>query len=130
MIRRPPRSTLSSSSAASDVYKRQTHTRSHTPGPLPWLPGIPGPLRADPYWGEYLLARRQQVSDAAAAVRSAADFTPVTAPGWARQLLTPDHRPLLGALAVFRAAHAIPDDDTRPTGPRQQAAADRRAQQH
>ena len=26
MIRRPPRSTLSSSSAASDVYKRQTHT--------------------------------------------------------------------------------------------------------
>ena len=25
MIRRPPRSTLSSSSAASDVYKRQTH---------------------------------------------------------------------------------------------------------
>src|SRR5674536_399924 len=26
MIRRPPRSTLSSSSAASDVYKRQVHT--------------------------------------------------------------------------------------------------------
>src|SRR5674536_137097 len=26
MIRRPPRSTLSSSSAASDVYKRQAHT--------------------------------------------------------------------------------------------------------
>ena len=33
MIRRPPRSTLLSSSAASDVYKRQhsrTHTHSHT----------------------------------------------------------------------------------------------------
>eukprot|EP00656_Telonema_subtile_P034177 TRINITY_DN382_c0_g1_i5.p1 TRINITY_DN382_c0_g1~~TRINITY_DN382_c0_g1_i5.p1 ORF type:complete len:127 (+),score=38.22 TRINITY_DN382_c0_g1_i5:114-494(+) len=28
MIRRPPRSTLSSSSAASDVYKRQFHHRS------------------------------------------------------------------------------------------------------
>eukprot|EP00658_Telonema_sp_P-2_P048263 TRINITY_DN36718_c0_g1_i2.p1 TRINITY_DN36718_c0_g1~~TRINITY_DN36718_c0_g1_i2.p1 ORF type:complete len:117 (+),score=12.54 TRINITY_DN36718_c0_g1_i2:76-426(+) len=28
MIRRPPRSTLSSSSAASDVYKRQTYTAS------------------------------------------------------------------------------------------------------
>src|SRR5674536_354137 len=27
MIRRPPRSTLSSSSAASDVYKRQLHRR-------------------------------------------------------------------------------------------------------
>eukprot|EP00658_Telonema_sp_P-2_P054241 TRINITY_DN43158_c0_g1_i2.p1 TRINITY_DN43158_c0_g1~~TRINITY_DN43158_c0_g1_i2.p1 ORF type:complete len:249 (+),score=43.97 TRINITY_DN43158_c0_g1_i2:58-804(+) len=30
MIRRPPRSTLSSSSAASDVYKRQLHTTPHT----------------------------------------------------------------------------------------------------
>eukprot|EP00656_Telonema_subtile_P014744 TRINITY_DN1761_c0_g1_i2.p1 TRINITY_DN1761_c0_g1~~TRINITY_DN1761_c0_g1_i2.p1 ORF type:complete len:248 (+),score=58.66 TRINITY_DN1761_c0_g1_i2:92-835(+) len=29
MIRRPPRSTLSSSSAASDVYKRQPHVLSH-----------------------------------------------------------------------------------------------------
>src|SRR5674536_375176 len=28
MIRRPPRSTLSSSSAASDVYKRQLHPRA------------------------------------------------------------------------------------------------------
>ena len=28
MIRRPPRSTLSSSSAASDVYKRQMHNTS------------------------------------------------------------------------------------------------------
>ena len=122
--------TAADAAAVLDWRIDPTHTRSHTPGPLPWLPGIPGPLRADPYWGAYLLARRQHVSDAAAAVRSAADFTPVTAPGWARQLLTPDHRPLLGALAVFRAAHAIPDDDTRPTGPRQQAAADRRAQQH
>src|SRR5674536_181059 len=33
MIRRPPRSTLSSSSAASDVYKRQLNTfRRDTPG--------------------------------------------------------------------------------------------------
>src|SRR5665648_561471 len=30
MIRRPPRSTLSSSSAASDVYKRQSINKSHT----------------------------------------------------------------------------------------------------
>src|SRR5664280_3855347 len=29
MIRRPPRSTLSSSSAASDVYKRQAHRGGH-----------------------------------------------------------------------------------------------------
>src|SRR5664280_2552499 len=31
MIRRPPRSTLSSSSAASDVYKRQVHTGASGP---------------------------------------------------------------------------------------------------
>src|SRR5664280_2102585 len=36
MIRRPPRSTLSSSSAASDVYKRQTKTPSPTSDP--WIP--------------------------------------------------------------------------------------------
>src|SRR5664280_956753 len=34
MIRRPPRSTLSSSSAASDVYKRQERGRPLTVGPL------------------------------------------------------------------------------------------------
>jgi len=108
-----------------------THTRSHTPGPLPWLPGIPQPLRTDPYWGRYLLARQQHVLDATGTVRTAAaDLTAATAPGWVRQLLTPQHRPLLADLAVFRAAHAVADDDTRATGPRQQAAADRRAQQH
>eukprot|EP00658_Telonema_sp_P-2_P030514 TRINITY_DN23015_c0_g1_i3.p1 TRINITY_DN23015_c0_g1~~TRINITY_DN23015_c0_g1_i3.p1 ORF type:complete len:104 (+),score=23.16 TRINITY_DN23015_c0_g1_i3:100-411(+) len=32
MIRRPPRSTLSSSSAASDVYKRQEHNQGPPPG--------------------------------------------------------------------------------------------------
>eukprot|EP00828_Plagiopyla_frontata_P015445 TRINITY_DN20040_c0_g1_i1.p1 TRINITY_DN20040_c0_g1~~TRINITY_DN20040_c0_g1_i1.p1 ORF type:complete len:129 (+),score=25.00 TRINITY_DN20040_c0_g1_i1:2-388(+) len=37
MIRRPPRSTLSSSSAASDVYKRQVHGNSATPLPLPFI---------------------------------------------------------------------------------------------
>jgi len=114
-----------------DPTHTPTHTRSHTPGPLPWLPGIPAPLRTDPYWGRYLLARQQHVLDTTGTVRTAAaDLTAATAPAWARQLLTPQHRPLLRDLAVFRAAHAVADDDTRPTGPRQQAAADRRAQQH
>ena len=37
MIRRPPRSTLSSSSAASDVYKRQAHLSAmNEHGPHPW----------------------------------------------------------------------------------------------
>jgi len=55
-------------------------------------------------------------------------WTATSAPGWARQLLTPAHRLLLQDLAVFRAAHGFADGDTRPIGPRQQPAADRRAQ--
>ncbi len=123
--------TAADAAAVLDWRLDPTHTRSLTPGPLPWLPGIPAPLSTDPYWGQYLLGRHQHVVDATAAVRvAAADLTPATAPAWARQLLTPEHRQLLTDLAVFRATHAVPDDDTRPTGARQQAAADRRAQQH
>src|SRR5664280_3713018 len=44
MIRRPPRSTLSSSSAASDVYKRQTPARAESSG----LPSIPTRMGPDP----------------------------------------------------------------------------------
>src|SRR5450756_723794 len=43
MIRRPPRSTQSRSSAASDVYKRQVHSKnySYSPCPLEDDPPIP-----------------------------------------------------------------------------------------
>jgi len=106
-----------------------THTRRATPGPLPWLPGIPEPLATHSYWGDYLKQRQQHLDSAGSSLRAAADeWTPTSAPGWARQLLTPTHRPLLQDLAGFRAAHGVAEDDTRPTGPRQQAAADRRAQ--
>jgi len=114
-----------------------THTRSTVQGPAPWLPGVPERLRADTEWGTHLAAREQLVDQATAQVRrQAAELTPATAPGWARQLLDPQHRDqhpdshadLLADLMVFRAAHGVTDDDTRPTGPRQQAAADRRAQ--
>jgi len=106
-----------------------THTRSHTPGPLPWLPGIPACLRTDPYWGEYLAGRKQHVRDAVSALRGqTGDLTAISAPAWARQLLTPEHRPLLADVAVFRAAHAVDPDEIRPTGARRQAAADRREQ--
>jgi len=114
-----------------------THTRStvdpDNPPPAPWLPGIPGRLRADASWGGYLTARQELVDQATAHVREqASELTPATAPGWARQLLDPHYREshvdLLTDLMVFRAAHGVADDDTRPTGPRQPAAADRRAQ--
>jgi len=115
--------------AVLDCRLDPTHTRGATPRPLPWLPGLPHPLATHPYWGDYLAQRQQHVEAAASALRASVDeWTPTSAPGWARQLLTPTHRLLLQDLAVFRAAHGVADDDTRPTGPRQQAAADRRAQ--
>src|SRR5664280_3737811 len=49
MIRRPPRSTLSSSSAASDVYKRQRHECYCSVAPGPRLG--PGAFGADPSAG-------------------------------------------------------------------------------
>jgi len=106
-----------------------TGARSHTPGPLPWLAGIPAALRTNPYWGGYLAGRQQHVRDAVAALRGqTGDLTAISAPAWARQLLAPKHRPLLADVAVFRAAHSVDPDEIRPTGPRRQAAADRREQ--
>jgi len=117
--------------AVLDWRLEPTHTRSHTPGPLPWLPGIPQRLADDPNWSTYLTARSAQVSATVVDVRAAAQaYTVATATAWARLLLPEQHRQLRGDVAVFRAAHAIPQDETRPTGKTQQAAADRRAQKH
>ena len=87
-------------------------------GPLPWLPGIPSQVRHDPRWGPYLTARSELVADLATDVRHQATSTQETPPWWTpgRPLPTPD---LLGDLAVWRAANAIPDSDHRPTGPTQ-----------
>jgi len=107
----------------------RSHTRSHTPGPLPWLPELPKRLADDPYWGSYLTARAAQVTASVGEVREAAQaYTVATATAWARLLLPDEHRQLRGDVAVFRTAHAIAEDDTRPTGKTQLAAADRRAQ--
>ena len=38
-------------------------------GPLPWLPGIPDRIAADPNWGPYLGARSQLVAELADQVR-------------------------------------------------------------
>jgi len=120
--------------AVLDWRLEPTHTRSHTshhtPAPLPWLPGIPQRLADDPNWSTYLTARSAQIIATVVDVRAAAQaYTVATAPGWARLLLSDEHRQLRGDIAVFRAAHAVAEDDTRPTGKTQLAAADRRAQQ-
>ena len=55
MIRRPPRSTQSRSSAASDVYKRQPWQKTHPPQPVElvraWPPPPPMKLQISPYSG-------------------------------------------------------------------------------
>ena len=43
--------------------------RSSRDGPLPWLPGIPGRIAADPTWGPYLGARSCLITQLADQVR-------------------------------------------------------------
>jgi DNA primase catalytic core len=99
-------------------------------GPLPWLPGTPTVLAADPHWGTYLAARAGHVTDCAARVAdTAAAMTPASAPTWARPLLGADQARLRAELAVWRAALAVSDSDRRLTGPPHPAAAERQHQQ-
>ena len=105
-----------------------TGNRSTGVGPLPWLPAVPEPLRADLAWGPYLDDRARKVTELASAVGSrSSSWTPASAPLWARPLLDQDPA-LVADLAVWRAVHGIEDGDRRPTGPVLPAAADARAQ--
>lgn len=98
-----------------------TESAAERVGPLRWLAAIPAPLANDPRWGSYLSARAQLVSELADKVRDIArEWTPATAPAWARPLA--GQRPaLLAEIAVFRAAHNVDPADTRLTGPEQHA---------
>ena len=84
------------------------------PGPLPWLPGIPGALHVHPVWGTYLAKRSQLVADLADQVQEHAcqgDAEPVWAPP-GTHLSTA----LVGEIALWRAANGINPQDPRPTG--------------
>ncbi|WP_170169764.1 MobF family relaxase [Nocardioides aurantiacus] len=99
--------------------------------PLPWLDHIPQTLAADPTWGTYLAARTARITNLATAVREQThSWTPTTAPRWATPLTDPEHPDLLADLAVWRAAHNIPDTVPRPTGPLQQSARSLEHQRH
>jgi len=105
-----------------------TGRHSGKAGPLPWLPGLPAPLAEHAEWGPYLSAREQAVTDTAASVGAQArEFTPTSAPRWARSLVgeNPD---LLARLALWRAARGVQDVDRRPTGPETLPVAVRRYQ--
>jgi len=98
-----------------------------TAGPLPWLPGIPTSLTRHPDWAGYLQRRHGLVTTLADQVRVAA-ITSLERPGWLPNSITPPDQGTIGDVAVWRAAHAIPDHDTRPTGDRQHTPAERRHQ--
>lgn len=105
-----------------------TGAHSGGAGPLPWLPAIPERLAADPHWSTYLAARAQRVDALAEEVRAtSAQWTAATAPRWARPLVDTDAE-LAAELAVYRAATAVDDNDTRIAGPEQYPARTRAAQ--
>jgi conjugative relaxase-like TrwC/TraI family protein len=83
------------------------------PGPLPWLPGIPSTLHADPLWGIYLAKRSQLVADLAEQVQDHVCHG-LEPPVWAAagELSTA----LVREIAVWRAANGINPQDPRPTG--------------
>jgi hypothetical protein len=84
------------------------------PGPLPWLPGIPPTLHADPVWGCYLAKRSQLVAHLADQVQNdacQADGRPI----WSAAGNHPNTA-LMGDIAVWRAANGINPQDPRPTG--------------
>ncbi|WP_063065713.1 MobF family relaxase [Nocardia violaceofusca] len=84
-------------------------------GPLPWLNGLPDQI-TDKTIADQLCAHQRIVADLAARITiDARTWVAATAPGWARPLL--GNRELIAELAVWRAAHHVPDTDLRPTGP-------------
>lgn len=98
---------------------------AHT-GPLRWLPDLPRGMSAEE--NVYLRARADLVTELADAIRTtAAGWDATTAPAWARPLLAANPQ-LRGEIAVFRAAHDVPEADTRLTGPDQYAVRDRKIQ--
>lgn len=105
-----------------------TGAHSGGAGPLPWLPAIPERLAADPQWNTYLSARAQRVTDLADELAATArQWSAATAPRWARPLVGTDLE-LAADLAVYRAATAVEDNDTRIAGAEQYPARTRAAQ--
>ncbi len=85
-----------------------------TPGPLPWLAGIPAEVADHQRWGRYLTARARLVSTLSAQVRDRAD---TTLPAWLNDytdVLTPELR---ADIAVWRAAQGIASTERTVGGP-------------
>jgi hypothetical protein len=90
-----------------------------SPGPLPWLRGIPSQVVEDPVWGPYLQARAARVDGLADDVRFSAAAARVS-PIWLGEMhVSPRVREvadLVVDIAVWRAAMDVPSAGERPTG--------------
>ena len=93
---------------------------------MPWLPGIPDLIAADPNWGPYLDARSQLVAQLADQVRTNAA---AETPAWAAQRHAHMPAELIADMQVWRAATQVDPSDLRPTGPPQLGHAARIFQQ-
>ncbi|MFE6649624.1 MobF family relaxase [Nocardioides sp. NPDC057772] len=92
-------------------------------GPLPWLPSVPAGLARDESWGPYLAARARHVEVTADGFLNHAHRAdaPAAMEHGKRPAWMPRYADVLGDLhdtvALWRAAHGVPEDDPRPTGP-------------
>ncbi|WP_051025399.1 AAA family ATPase [Nocardia aobensis] len=103
-----------------------TGEHSTQPGPLPWTPRHPHHI-TDTQLTEHLDARARIITTLTQQITSdTRTWTPSTAPPWAQPLL--ENPSLVAELAVWRAAHHIPDTDLRPTGPRRYPTTERHHQ--
>ena len=120
----------SATDAAAVLTWRLQYEESRSPGPLPGLPPVPAQLAQHHDWRRYFDRRIELLArDAACCRAEAAVWTADTAPDWAAPLAEHD-RDLTGELAVWRAVNAVPDTDTRLTGPPRHDLPGWRAQQH
>jgi len=90
--------------------------RNTTPGPLPWIPGIPDALNDQPTFGPWLHQRAELVTRLADLVREqtrAATGDPAWVPAGVRR---PNDQ-LIADVEIWRAAMQIEPTDRRPTGP-------------
>jgi conjugative relaxase-like TrwC/TraI family protein len=97
-------------------------------GPLPWLPGIPNRLAADPNWGPCLNARSQLVAQLADQVRgnAAAEAPAAWVAARPHAVLSAE---LIADIQVWRAATQVEPSDLRPTAAPQLGNAARLVQQ-
>ena len=108
---------------AAVLHSRVAQLAPGPEGPLPWLPGVPAAIASDREWGDYVTARAQRVDALVTDLETqAAGWSAADAPTWALPLLGDEHTQLRAEVAVWRAAHDVPDDHPRVTGPRQVGA--------